>query len=488
MSDKSNTTQQQQQQATAPQQEKKKTRRGKPKQVKASEPVTEEVANQSKKTANANKNKGIAASVGQPIQKGNPGKFNPTALTTVGTVERNDPLLSDAILVDGISGAVECAKDRNFELDFSQFIQIVKSSYQVMTRLDRGLQKFLSLSAYQYYCIVLLWKRIKFVMTERGEGVNEYAALEMKLPSMSIPDEIGYYLDGIGNIKDYNGLNYFLSLQDNLRQTLVNGISGTFGIIDATSHISYETLPAPFVCVQRMLWDLALSKGSRRVEPININADWDLPDELKPNLSQYQPNRNLLGWDRARLLTSEQIQMLEYAGIDVTFNGNVPEFDTTGVDNYAGIPIIRPMLLQISELLSGSKSPHNNHAESTSYKGSLAQIGFIIRDDFSRQTGFVLPAVYQRNGTGMFFTQVSVHMCSATSVFRYRINRRVDGVNDSLCYLGAQGGAPQNWATNSNDVFLSVPEWNYQNFRTTLTNGERTSSDLSEKVRRISPK
>lgn len=381
--------------------------------------------------------------------------------------------------MDGLNGAVECAKSRVFKLDFSQFIQIVKSSYQVMTRLDRGLQKFLSLSQYQYYCVILLWKRLRFVMTEKGVGVNEYSALEMKLPAMSIPDEIGYYLDGIGNVTDYNSLDHYLLLQDVLRQTQYNGVSGTYGRVDPVSHISYETLPSPFVCVQRMLWDMAITKGPRMATPVAVDPNWDLPDGLKPD-GNFRPNRNLLGWDRARSLTSEQLQALEYAGLNVTFEEEIPDFETEGVENFSGIPIIRPLLLQISELLSGSKSPHNNHAESTSHKGSLAQTGFIKRDDYSRNTGAALPAVYQRNGTGMFYTQVSVHMCSATSVFRYRVDRVVDGANDSLCYLGPQGGAPPGWVDNANDIFKDCPQWNFENFRTTLTNGERTSSDLSE--------
>lgn len=119
------------------------------------------------------------ASFGQPIQRGNTAAFKPTHLSSTRSIERNDPLLNDAILVNGQNGAIESARTREFYFDFSQYIQIIRSSYNVMTRLDRGLQKYLSFSGYQYYCIILLWKRLRYVCTERGDGMNEYAALDM---------------------------------------------------------------------------------------------------------------------------------------------------------------------------------------------------------------------------------------------------------------------------------------------------------------------
>ncbi|XP_032578016.1 uncharacterized protein LOC116801587 [Drosophila sechellia] len=143
---------------------------------------------------------GLAASSGS-----NPApKIATKALSTTLTAEKNDVLLTDAILVDGACAGVPCEKDRHFQLDFCQYIQLVTSTYRVMTRQDRAMQKYLSQSQFQYYCVILLRKRLKFVLTARGDGVNSYEALKRKLLSMVIPNEIGHYLDGIGNITDYN--------------------------------------------------------------------------------------------------------------------------------------------------------------------------------------------------------------------------------------------------------------------------------------------
>lgn len=84
--------------------------RGKPKQNNSRYPVAEEVANQPRKRNPPRK--GLSATLGQVIPRGNHEAFKPSSFTTVGSSERNDPLLADAILVDGLNGAVECAKSR----------------------------------------------------------------------------------------------------------------------------------------------------------------------------------------------------------------------------------------------------------------------------------------------------------------------------------------------------------------------------------------
>lgn len=55
--------------------------------------------------------------------------IKPKALSTVATPERNDPMLKDSILVEGISGMVMCPRTREFSLDYSQFVVLVETSY-----------------------------------------------------------------------------------------------------------------------------------------------------------------------------------------------------------------------------------------------------------------------------------------------------------------------------------------------------------------------
>lgn len=472
-----------------------------PVEVEGAQPATSRQNQSRSQNANANTNKsasnnnnsnrnsrptGLQASLGNPIPRGNAEAFKPTDLTTTGSIEKNDPLLLDAVLVDGACGAVACAREREFQLDFSQYIQIIKSSYHVMTRLDRSLQKYVSFSTYQYYCVVLLWKRLLFVQTERGEGVNEYEAFKRSLPPMAIPDEIGYYLDGVGNVTDYNSRKYNLALQAQLSITQIEGISGHYSRVDGATHIMYETLPSPFVAVYRILQDLALTQSQHRLNPIDYSSDWDLPSDLRPTGTSL-PNENLLGWGKATPLTAEQLSMVTNAGLDATFTDQrLVVFNTDGITNRYGMPIIYHMLLQTSELLSGSKSAFNNHAESTSYKGSMAQIGFSVRAFLPKLKR--PKAISESEATAHFYTQVSVHMCGAASTFRYRVKRVVPGLHDSLCYLSNTGQAPQSWANNADAVFEFTDTWNQEEFRTILVSGLSTCDKYSERIRKILPK
>lgn len=456
-------------------------------------PVNQEDAQiaiqQSSKPTKPVRKTGLAASLGTPISRGNSDAFKPLHLTDVSTKERNDPLILESILVDGLNGAVPCSRERKFQLDFSQYVQIIKSSYYVMTRLDRGLQKYMSYSVYQYYCVALLWKRIRFILTNRGDGVNEYEVFKRSLPPMSIPKEIGLYLDGIGNIDDYNHRSFILSLQDDLRITLINGISGTFGQVDPVTHTSYETLPSPFVAVYRILQDMAMTTGQQHRPRQRVCPRWDLPADLRPNLdANYLPNRNLLCWDRSTALTNEQMSMCQDSRLDVTFEDNVPVFNTDGVSNVEGFPIIYPMLLQVSELLSGSKSAYNNHTESGSFLGSLAQIGYIEREKTDYVDWSYVSPISELNGMAIFYTEVNKHVCSATTTFRYRIKRVLRGVHDSLCYAGSCGGQPPGWLVNSDRILNSVPEWNQKEFRSLLMSGRTVCDRYSERIRHIAPR
>lgn len=70
--------------------------------------------------------------------------------------EKNDPLISDIILIDGVNGFVERARQKHFQLDYSAFLSLVCASYDAQVTFDRGFRKYVSYGMYQYYCVVLL--------------------------------------------------------------------------------------------------------------------------------------------------------------------------------------------------------------------------------------------------------------------------------------------------------------------------------------------
>uniref|UniRef100_A0A182M155 Uncharacterized protein n=1 Tax=Anopheles culicifacies TaxID=139723 RepID=A0A182M155_9DIPT len=71
----------------------------------------------------------------------------------------------------------------------------------------------------------------------------------MRITELAVPEDINDYLLGIGDVTDYNGVPWTLRLDVELDATLVNGLSGNYGKINAANHIHYETLPSPFQAV-----------------------------------------------------------------------------------------------------------------------------------------------------------------------------------------------------------------------------------------------
>jgi hypothetical protein len=87
-------------------------------------------------------------------------------------------------------------------------------------------------------------------------------------------------------------------------------MQGHFGQVDHDTHVFYETMPAPFVCAERIRQDLEYA-----LHP-ELNPIWDLPEDLRPDQEDCGlPTKNLLGWGRSMALSTEQRMTLEGAGV-----------------------------------------------------------------------------------------------------------------------------------------------------------------------------
>lgn len=415
------------------------------------------------------------------IQRGDPTPFTPKSLSTQSSKEKNDPMLKESILVEGLSGMIPVRKTREFHLDYSQYITLVRETYIVMTKADRGLAKFVSLSLFEYYCVILLWKRLSYVETSRGDGVLEYERLKRALPpNLAIPEEIGIYLDGIGNVIDAEENTFELRIYRDLARDLVNGLSGHYGRVDAATHEAYETAPAPFVSYYRMVMDLARDQG--------MPERWNLPPALQPP-GNFSPNENLLSWLPAANITAEQRIVFENTGFDVNYTpaeGEDPAillFELRDLENINGLPINRNLLTHVSGLLSSSKSPFNGYKENESFSGSICQMLFFDRskDDRGIDRRDRTTPIQRRDMIGYSAYSSSQHVTCAGVIFRYRVVRRSGTVRDDLCY--SHNGVAPDWQTG--DVYTSVPDWNRKNFLTVQTNGQNTAISFSQKVRKV---
>ncbi|XP_046625863.1 uncharacterized protein LOC124307812 [Neodiprion virginianus] len=241
------------------------------------------------------------------------------------------------------------------------------------------------------------------------------------------------YLQGIGDIRYASGREFHLQLQATLTDHRVNGMVGSYGIIDANTHILYETIPAPIISVLKMQADLM------PVSPI----DWDLPEALRPNLEAAQlPTENLLGWRRKERLSVDQRVTLEAGGI--TANDVFPR-------NIANIPIFQDLLKSVEDHIENSKCKVIATFP-TSTTGSLAQVSFISRspDDSEPEP---LRNIAAKLGRTNSYTQAVSGIASSSAIMRYRIQRRTNHKIDSICYRSAAQAIPQPWLQNVNQIF-----------------------------------
>lgn len=372
-------------------------------------------------------------------------------------------MILDSILVDGIAGFVQCASERRFKLDYSSFIELVQASYRSAVTYDRGLKKHMSCSMYQYYCVVLLWKRLYYVISRRGPLSLEYQRLENCLNfSMPIPTDIAVYLNGIGEIVDQAGRQFYLQLHSELTDQVVRGLTGSFGRYNANSHLSYETMPAPFVSVWRMVADIRRTQLPQAEGPVV----WNLPEPLACEQAGTVPNQNLLGWRRAERLTDDQVAALEQAGI----NTGRPEEPPLSFVDVGGIPVNQSHLAYIAGAINNSKCRAVS-LFNESVRGSLSQSVFSTRVTTDVETNG--ESISAKAAITNSYTQTTTHIACAAAICRYRIKRREALETDMVGYT-FEGPIPAIYLADQNAVFdfgAGNRLWNQPEFRVSEQNG-----------------
>lgn len=405
--------------------------------------------------------------------------LSPKALSTVASPLKNDPMIKDGVLVDGICGMVEDTKHRDFAIDMSGFSELVRSSYNAQISFDRGIRKFISLSGYQYYCTILLWRRLWQIESERGKS-EEYEELTTVLKfKMPVPDDIYYYLAGIGDLVDPSAREFQLGNIPDLADITIGGVPGSFGIINENSHIFYETTPSPFVAFWNMIADM-----NRTVLPAAEGpVDWDLPEGIRPNNPNIGlPTMNLLGYNRAVQLSEDQRGVFQAGGI---YPGAVNV--VRRVNNVAGLPINGHILEFIGMQLLNSRCTAYQLVWNESINGSLAQVPYVTRNpkdvDFDR-----FRSVSSKRAVTNSYVRLGDLTASGAAVFRYRIQRRHREEVDMLCYAPIEGHEmPAVWYNNVNSVFNfgdAVHLWNTSQFTLAEEEGACIAVNYSTAVRR----
>lgn len=428
------------------------------------------------------------------VQKSLP-DLAPKHVSTEFTAERNDPLMSEFAITDGVSGFLEVFQPRDFQVDYSGYMNLLEMSYNAQITADRSMAKYVSRSMWNYYHVIMLWRKLLVVRSRIGESIADRDAL-FALVGEDLPCslEIAAYLNGLGDVVDQDGARAKLSVQGRLMEARYFGAQGSFGRVTAGTHYVYETIPSPLVALLRIRADIDYTDVLPRGDP-----NWNLPANLRPPANDYAglPNVQLLGWRAAEVLTDTQRTILRGANITT---------DDLGVVNVGRIPVNELLIQSVAGYIRSSKVSCFK-APTTSPLGSLAQVPFTEKilqaEDFAEEVGedeeavaalapsanLLLAGKLMRTST---CKQFSIHIASIASVFRYRIKRFVrsdEGLanRDMLCYQFA-GIPPAAWIDNSNDVFHHGlgGVWNRRVFSMPEVSGVSVSSRYCEELRKSS--
>lgn len=415
-------------------------------------------------------------------QKSEP-DLEPKKVSTNFTTEKNDPLLAEFSITDGVNGFLEVFSPREFQVDYSGLLVLLDSSYAAQTTTDRSMAKYISRSMWNYYHIILLWRKLLVVRSRIGDGIDIrdqlFALIGEDFPCST---EIAAYLNGLGDVVDQDGARAKLKVQGRLTQTHYYGAAGSYGRVSDQTHFIYETLPSPLVAMLRMRADIMYTDA----HPAPENGDWNLPEALAPRAATAgNPTVQLLGWKQSERLTDMQRSVLRSAG----FSAN--DF---GVMNVGNIPVNELLMQSISGYIRSSKAqcfkqPLNTHI------GSIAQVPFSekILDDVDVQPeigvnpNLLLCGKLMRTST---CKQFSIHIASISSTFRYRVKRSIrspEGAQnrDMLAYRYA-GGPPARWIDNANNVYYyGLGEvWNRRVFSTPEVSGIAMASRYCDELRK----
>lgn len=94
-----------------------------------------------------------------------------SALPTLVNLARNVPFFKKTQKTDGVNCFLEVFQPREFQVDFSGLMVLLDSSYAAQINADRSMVKYISRSMWNYYHVVLLWRKILTVRSRFGEEI-----------------------------------------------------------------------------------------------------------------------------------------------------------------------------------------------------------------------------------------------------------------------------------------------------------------------------
>lgn len=388
---------------------------------------------------------GIALSAGKMIPRDKFSEMVKPKYLSTSSSDRNDPMLQQGVVISGSNTLVPIVARTDVRLDFAGFIQLVAQLYDQYTAVDKTFAVGVPLSAFQAYCVTMLWRRL-MVVGDNGRlntvmaGAVKRAVVEHRY---LIPKCIAIYLSSVGSVS-LDNRKIGIWTPPPFTDDVVDGVSGSFGPMDAdTSHL-YGTIPSPFIVWRRLQQDLVHTNDRRR------NADWicgrlspQVPDGMGMRMTQ-----DCLGYGRSVPLSPVQVGNL--AGIGISF-------DAFELSTWRGLPYHPGLLNFVESRLRGTRLAANTVPEPISITGSR-----LLK--YYAELEYGSGPVSTRAGRFMSYERPEKGVVQAVGTLRLRVDRGVGLLTGGALTEVRRVGEP--WALDErtpigNAAFGMVPSgWN----------------------------
>lgn len=391
--------------------------------------------------------------------------IGPKKQSSKSSTPKNDPMCQDFDM-EGFDGLTAYYPRCKFTTTFEGYIGLINKTYDVLAVEDKNFKIHISKSIYAMYCWHHLYARIVGLKQSQGtaQHVEDNFYNFVASDTNKLPLVLEEYLKSIGTFVDRRGVHF-----EFVPHVWPNA-NGHFGRVSADTHWMYESLAAPSVLKERICKDYAYTTRQ------NEQANWDLPAALRPapvnDNEPGLPTVNLLGWDKASKLTSEQLSVYEAAGIT----------DQDFPSEFSYFKLNKSIFNQVSERMR--KLEERVKFDTTQVEtpiGSIGQALWSVRDareviEFDRQTQYSEGPIRQNSPY-----QEDKRITLGALMCSFRVKKVA--VNNLRCYSCYDWTdythVPDDWELSCNSVFAfgEVQTWNLDTFRTpfTLKDPSRTS-------------
>lgn len=218
--------------------------------------------------------------------------------------------LADASIFKRDTCAKEINSYRKVKVNLASYIRLTDDLYQRLTA-DERIRKVLTIEAFRYYAVSILWIRIINLKKEAGDQLTQQeqdVAMMSEMMDLNVPDPLRIYLTSLGHIQTLNGENYHVAFPSLPSHVLTGQDQGGYFSHDLQTPVGmnlYTEIPTLGVAAEAL----------KHLVDTNAEPGHWTPAPATNDLGLLA-NRNLLGYSPKGIVKKEAISKLMAIGIE----------------------------------------------------------------------------------------------------------------------------------------------------------------------------